>query len=112
MKILVALLFITGYAFAQPDSPTLTTIYNLGDIDPGGVIAGPGGELYGTGIVGGVVYSLTPPTSPGGPWTETTLSSVPNPSGLTVGKRGFYSERQNRAEHRATVARCSLYIRR
>jgi hypothetical protein len=43
-----------------------------------GVVIGKGGVLYGTTFGGGTwgsgtVFSLTPPTSPGGPWTEAVL---------------------------------------
>jgi uncharacterized repeat protein (TIGR03803 family) len=55
-----------------------------GTYPPGGVVIGSGGVLYGTTIYGGndsfcgglgcgIVYSLTPPASPGDPWTETVL---------------------------------------
>jgi uncharacterized repeat protein (TIGR03803 family) len=44
---------------------------------PDGLTAGPGGGLYGTALDGGygVVFSLTPPASPAGDWTERTLYS-------------------------------------
>jgi len=46
--------------------------------DSGGVAIGHGGILYGTtylggSLGGGIVFSLTPPATPGGPWTETIL---------------------------------------
>ena len=46
----------------------------------GGVVVGKGGVLYGTAAGGGAsnagtIYSLTPPSSPGGVWTETVLHS-------------------------------------
>jgi len=49
--------------------------------DPiGGVAIGPDGVLYGTSTYGGTsgygtVFSLTPPASPSGAWTETVLYS-------------------------------------
>jgi uncharacterized repeat protein (TIGR03803 family) len=66
---------------------------------------GSGGVLYGTTMMGGnrgcsfsegcgTVYSLTPPTSPGGYWTETVLhrfsgSDGASPlAGVVVGKNG------------------------
>jgi uncharacterized repeat protein (TIGR03803 family) len=65
-----------------------------------GVTIGSGGVLYGTTADGGgtgqgAVYSLTPPASPGGQWTETVLgfggianaSAGPN-GGVTVGPDG------------------------
>jgi uncharacterized repeat protein (TIGR03803 family) len=41
---------------------------------------GPGGTLFGTTLIGGSLYNgavfqVTPPTSPGSPWTETLLYS-------------------------------------
>ena len=53
--------------------------------------AGGGGALYGTTYVDGpkgfgTVYQLTPPASPGSPWTETTLYSF---AGLASGDGGY-----------------------
>jgi len=65
--------------------PAFTSLYNFGNtpadgIRPGSAPAlGAGGVLYGTTAGGGgplnegTVYSLTPPTSPGGSWTESVL---------------------------------------
>jgi uncharacterized repeat protein (TIGR03803 family) len=68
---------------------------------PTGLTVGPGGVLYGTAAPGGgggdlgQVYSLTPPTSPGGTWTENLVyafGGVANdgtgPHGLVVGSNG------------------------
>ena len=59
------------------------TLYTLGGGSDGGdvysgVVIGSGGVLYGTTFSGGsanagTVFSLTPPASPGGAWTETVL---------------------------------------
>jgi uncharacterized repeat protein (TIGR03803 family) len=77
--LLLALLTITSYADAQ----TLTTLHSFtaGDdgIDPLGVVVGAGGVLYGDTQSAGAAYkgtafSLTPPTSPGAPWTESVYS--------------------------------------
>ncbi len=39
-----------------------------------GVTMGSGGVLYGVGTGGcGAIFSLTPPASPGGAWTEAVL---------------------------------------
>jgi hypothetical protein len=42
-------------------------------------VIGPGGVLYGTsaygGLSNGTVFSLTPPATPGGSWTQTVLYS-------------------------------------
>jgi uncharacterized repeat protein (TIGR03803 family) len=68
--------------------------------DPVGALAiGSGGILYGTTLYGGTssacgttgcgtVFSLTPPTTPGGAWTETILHSfngAPNDGALPFG---------------------------
>jgi|HubBroStandDraft_1064217.scaffolds.fasta_scaffold01836_12 uncharacterized repeat protein (TIGR03803 family) len=55
-----------------------------------GVAIGQNGELYGTTVLGGggdfggdgIIYELTPPSSAGGTWTETILSSFPNEYGF------------------------------
>jgi uncharacterized repeat protein (TIGR03803 family) len=65
------------------------------------VVIGSGGTLYGTTEFGGTqghgtVFSLTPPTSPGGPWTETVLNSFPSHhhdgggpiAGVVIGRGG------------------------
>jgi len=66
----------------------------------GGVTIGKGGVLYGTtqfgGAVGaGTVFSLSPPASPGGTWTETVLYSFTGSSdglspsaGVAIGPSG------------------------
>lgn len=79
----------TVYALAPPASPggvwTETTLYDFtrqsSIIDThAGVVIGSGGVLYGATQAGGtanlgMVFSLTPPSVPGGAWTETTLYS-------------------------------------
>jgi uncharacterized repeat protein (TIGR03803 family) len=57
----------------------------------GAVVIGTGGVLYGTAALGGAsnlgtVYSLTPPASPGGSWTEAVLYSFAGP--ITGGNDG------------------------
>lgn len=52
-----------------------------------GVVAGGGGKLYGTTYLGGrynagSVFRLSPPTVPGGPWTEAVIYNFNN-SGTT-----------------------------
>lgn len=79
------------YSFVGPDE------------EPGGLVADSKGVLYGVGLRGsictifgrdfgcGTVFSLTPPTTPGGAWTERTLyyftqgSGGYSPSNLIVG---------------------------
>jgi uncharacterized repeat protein (TIGR03803 family) len=98
------------YSLTPPLSPgsawTETLIYNLPCVSPltspgyagGGVAIGSGGVLYGTDRCGGgdgTVFSLTPPASPGGAWTETTLYSFNGggsygalPLGVVIGPNG------------------------
>ena len=98
----LALLTLSSYAGAQ----TLKTLYSFtggadGGNPNGSPVIGSGGLLYGTTCEGGTsnygtVFSLTPPSSPGGSWTEAVLYSFmgsPNdgscPSGsLVIGSGG------------------------
>jgi len=81
------------FSLKPPSSPggswTGTTLYSFaGTPDAAqpnpGLIVGPGGALYGTSNMGGLacqlssegcgtIFSLTPPASPGGAWTEKIL---------------------------------------
>jgi uncharacterized repeat protein (TIGR03803 family) len=101
-SILTALLIFTGDTAAQ----TFKTIHAFrGYLDDGsypyygGVTVGSGGVLYGTTLLGGsanqgTVFSLTPPASPGGPWTEAVYSfpggghGAHPYGGLAIGKSG------------------------
>jgi uncharacterized repeat protein (TIGR03803 family) len=79
----------TVYSLTPPASPggawTETVLHNFAGRSDGanpqaGVVIGKDGLLYGTTFLGGTsnlgtVFSLTPPTSPGGAWTETVLYS-------------------------------------
>jgi uncharacterized repeat protein (TIGR03803 family) len=106
----------TVFELARPTSPggtwTETTLYSFSGAsgDPqnpsAGVVIGKNGVLYGTVQYGGIspictyygcgsVYSLTPPASPGGAWTEDTLYSFMGGNdgavvvaGLVIGKNG------------------------
>jgi uncharacterized repeat protein (TIGR03803 family) len=81
------LLVFAACTRAQTPSPTLTTLYTggMGGAQPyAGVVIGSGGVLYGTATYGGTgscylgcgtVFSLTPPASSGGAWTEAVLHS-------------------------------------
>jgi uncharacterized protein (TIGR03437 family) len=96
----MALLMFTGHAAAQ----TLTTLATFTSapsdgIEPSGVVIGPGGVLYGTTQTGGstnngTVFSLTPPASPGGAWTEVVLYNFTGgadgkwPAGVVIGSGG------------------------
>lgn len=82
----------TVYRLSRPTKPdgawTETVLYNFTDGNDGGVPANglvmdPAGNLYGTtndsGAYGqsgaGTIFELSPPTEPGGAWTENTLFS-------------------------------------
>jgi uncharacterized protein (TIGR03437 family) len=79
-----------------------TALWNFTDAQPDSLAVGGGGTLYGT-AAGGVsssgsqtysVWSLTPPATPGAPWSESTLYSFTAASAgngislLTVGSNG------------------------
>jgi uncharacterized repeat protein (TIGR03803 family) len=75
----------TAFSVTQAATPGLTTLYDFGSaangaVPEGNLAIGAGGVLYGTtnpyasGDPGyGTVFSLTPPSSPGGVWTQTLL---------------------------------------
>ena len=93
-------------ATAQDESRSLTTLYNFqgaygdGGGPVAGVLIGSGGLLFGITTNGGAandgtVFSLTPPSSTGGNWTESVLHSFvagPTdgalPSSLVLGSGG------------------------
>ena len=87
-SLFLALPIFASYARAQ----TFTTLYTFdgvnGAVLPNAVVIGGGGVLYGTSYGGGsassdgTVFSLTPPGIPGGPWTETVLSSLTGADGI------------------------------
>jgi uncharacterized repeat protein (TIGR03803 family) len=106
---------ITPFANAQSTPPSVATIFNFNTLQKGaniynGLTIGPGGVLYGTAEQGGLstspcpvatdgcglAFQLTPPSSPGGHWTETVLHRFGSkqddgyyPSGtLTMGPNG------------------------
>jgi len=100
----------TAYSLTPPNSPGGTwaeAVYSFpgggGGFPEAGLVIGGRGVLYGTTSGGGTltseygtVFSLTPPASPGGPWTETTLWSFSGGSdgavpeaGLVIGKDGI-----------------------
>jgi hypothetical protein len=87
--LLVALLISAAYTRAETPSVTLTTLYTGGGY---GVV--PYAQVASGGASGnGAVSSLTPPTSAGGPWTETVLHSFGSGSDGSrpdVGKRAGY----------------------
>lgn len=107
----------TVFSLTPPASPggpwTPATLYTFtGGTDGGGptgrVVIGPGGVLYGAVIAGGsegggAVFTLTPPASPGGPWTEATLFNFPvsgsggaKPNGVVLAGSGkIYGTTEN-----------------
>lgn len=88
----------------------------------GGVLIGPGGALYGTvtanavvdsSTAGGAVFMLTPPATPGGTWTDSTLDSfIPRQAGSGRARNrdwfppaGRCTERRNSPESRQAAER-------
>ncbi len=96
-RFLTLLLMCSAYCAAQNPPPSLTTLYSFtcctgyGGYDPmAPPTVGAGGVLYGTTNQGGernqgTVFSLTPPASPGGAWTETILHSFQDVDGVGDG---------------------------
>ncbi len=94
------------YSLTPPTSPggswTVNALYTFGAFEhdgsgPYGVIVASNGDLYGTtgdgGDLEGTVYSLTPPSSPGGAWTENqlhrfTAELTGGPANLVIGPHG------------------------
>jgi hypothetical protein len=107
------------FALVPPDSPggswVYRTLYNFtggsDGYEPSGIVIGRNGKLIGAAYLGGAftyfgtIFSLTPPESPGGSWTESTLYSFtgyPNASnpeaGVVFGAGGaLYGTGQNYA---------------
>jgi len=113
----------SGGPFACPDSRACGTVFHLtppsapgapwqesvlynfqsfsDGYNPGYLVWAPTGELYGTtgdggsggSYGGGTVFSLSPPSAPGGPWTKTTIhkflrNTGVGPTGLAMGMDG------------------------
>jgi uncharacterized repeat protein (TIGR03803 family) len=87
LKILTAVALCAGSAWASDSS--VNVIYRFqgptdGSNPASNMIADKAGNLYGTTEYGGAggfygtVFELSPPSVPGGPWTETTLYSFKN----------------------------------
>jgi uncharacterized repeat protein (TIGR03803 family) len=94
----------TVFQLTPPSSPagewTESVLYNFagtptdGANPHGDVILGPGGILYGTTLGGGpmgrgTVFSLTPPASPGGKWSETLLYEFANGTDASEPRAGL-----------------------
>jgi uncharacterized repeat protein (TIGR03803 family) len=82
--VLLAVSACIPFDIAQAAKPVFRTIYNFsgpdGQFPLSALIMGPGGVLYGTTQHGGLydngaVFSLTPPASSGGTWTEAVIHS-------------------------------------
>ncbi len=97
----------TVYSLTPPASPggawSETVLWSFGasasdGANPTGLVMGRSGVLYGTTTYGGqadcgAVFSLTPPSTPGGEWTEAITWSFPAnglvfPTGLVAGRNG------------------------
>jgi len=102
---IVAVLGISAPLGLAQDSSSFRTLYSFTSQSDGsnpvaGVVIGSGGVLYGTTAAGGTsnagtVFSLTPPASPGGAWTENVLHSFTGGidgadpvAALVIGKNG------------------------
>jgi len=122
------------FSLTEPESAgapwVLSTLYSFNAKiagGPAGVVMGPGGVLYGvtssggTGLCGtneapgcGTVYSLTPPSSPGGSWTYTLLHTFSGDDGslpgaaLVIGPGGVL---YGTTEHGGTVDVNSCEVR-
>jgi len=78
IEIALALVIAAGPAWAQTESVILKLTASTGQDPAGGMIADSTGNLYGTALIGGpggygTIFELSPPTTSGGAWTETTL---------------------------------------
>lgn len=87
--LLALFVIVAPHSAAQAPTPKFTVLHSFGSGSDGfqphaGVVIGSGGVLYGTTIYGGagfqcvidncgIVFSLTPPATPGGAWTETVI---------------------------------------
>ena len=98
----------TVFSLTPPASPNgswthaVLHTFPIGQSGPGAVAIGAGGVLYGTTAYGGAealgtVFSLTPPLSPGGAWTDSILHSfglsgdgaLPEFAGVAIGRGGL-----------------------
>jgi len=103
MMVSMALILAPGTK-AQDTTPVFTSLYSFAGGTDGAdpetaLLASADGVLYGTTYMGGLLrggtaFSLTPPASPGGSWTETILQTFNGPNGaypassLVKGKGG------------------------
>jgi len=95
-NLLAAIIGLAACSTAPAATPAYTTLLSFDDTNGGfpreGLTIGPDSVLYGAtpgaGYGLGNVFSLTPPSSPGGPWTQDVLYSFTAPSGGTVAFSG------------------------
>ena len=103
-----------GFATPRSGAQTgLTRLYNFtpsNGANPGGIVAGPNGVLYGATAYGGngafpgegTVFALQPPATPASPWAQTvlyaftsgrvafpTVTPVVGPNGVLYGTTGY-----------------------
>lgn len=99
--LLAAALHIAPHAAGQTQPAAFTTVYNFaGGADggnPAGLVIGSGGVLYGITVSGGkyhagTVFSLTPPETAAGAWTQAVLAnaghSAWSATNLAIGSNG------------------------
>ncbi len=94
-RTLLALLLTCAGTTARAQSPQFTTLYTFSDRARGvapdsSVAVDKNGVLYGTTAFGGtddsgVLFSVTPPASPGGVWTEAVLYNFPGNGTIRAG---------------------------
>jgi uncharacterized repeat protein (TIGR03803 family) len=99
MLLILGFVIFVGNSFAT--GPVEKVVYSFqgppdGILPQAGLVADAAGNLYGTTINGGAsncgtVFELSPPSTPGGPWTEKILYSFPlkvigsaNPAGTLI----------------------------
>ncbi len=95
--ILLAIIFGACIDSASLTAQTYSTLYDFATspdtgYPSGNLIMDTGGNLYGTGSIGGAnqrgaVFQLSPPSSPGGAWKETVIHSF-TPGGDGTGPFG------------------------
>jgi uncharacterized repeat protein (TIGR03803 family) len=97
-------------AWAQPSPKTIYSFPQIanGAVPNNGVMIGNGGVIYGTTLAGGkydagVVYSLTPPASPGGSWTEEVLTNFESGGGAMESPAGVLVAGANGVIYGATT---------
>src|ERR1017187_38203 len=82
VRVAASLAFFTFSAARAQTPPSRTTLYAFHGEDerPTAGVVGTGRALYGTTLA--TVFTLEPPASAGGGWTETGLQNVEQPTGI------------------------------